>query len=316
MVQVRQNPKRVVFAEGEEEGVVRAAISFRQSGLGTPILIGREDRVRANLKALDADGEEIEIHDVRTSPHSNEYAEMLYAKLQRKGYLFRDCHRMATNDRNIFGACMVSLGQADGMVTGVTRSYGVSLQDIRRVVDPRPGESVIGVSLILSKGRTLFVADTNVHEMPTSEDLADIAVQTARVARRFGTEPRVAFLAYSTFGHPPGERSQRLREAVGILEKRKVDFEFDGEMAADVALSPQAMKLYPFCRLSDTANVLVMPAIHSASISTKLVQMLGGSTIIGPMLVGLDKSIQIAPLSGSVNDIVNMAAFAAFDVSA
>jgi malate dehydrogenase (oxaloacetate-decarboxylating)(NADP+) len=223
---------------------------------------------------------------------------------------------MATNDRNIFGACMVSLGQADGMVTGVTRSYGVSLQDIRRVVDPRPGESVIGVSLILSKGRTLFVADTNVHEMPTSEDLADIAVQTARVARRFGTEPRVAFLAYSTFGHPPGERSQRLREAVGILEKRKVDFEFDGEMAADVALSPQAMKLYPFCRLSDTANVLVMPAIHSASISTKLVQMLGGSTIIGPMLVGLDKSIQIAPLSGSVNDIVNMAAFAAFDVSA
>ena len=314
--QVRQNPKRIVFAEAEEESVVRAAVAFRQSGLGTPVLIGREDRVRANLKALDAGGEDMEIHDVRTSSRSNEFAEMLYAKLQRKGYLFRDCHRLTTNDRNIFGACMVSMGQADGMVTGVTRSYGVSLQDVRRVIDPREDESVIGVSLILSKGRTLFVADTNVHEMPTSEELADIAVQTARVARRFGTEPRVAFLAYSTFGHPPGERSLRLREAVGILEQRKVDFEFDGEMGADVALSPQAMTLYPFCRLSDTANVLVMPAIHSASISTKLVQMLGGSTIIGPILVGLDKSIQIAPLSASVNDIVNMAAFAAFDVSA
>jgi malate dehydrogenase (oxaloacetate-decarboxylating)(NADP+) len=316
MEQVRQKPKRIVFAEGEEESVVRAALAFRQAGLGTPILIGREDRVRANLKALDATADDIEVHDVRTSSHSNDYAAMLYAKLQRNGYLFRDCHRLTTNDRNIFGACMVSMGQADGMVTGVTRSYSVSLQDIRRVIDPKEDESVIGVSLILSKGRTLFVADTNVHEMPTSQELADIAVQTARVARRFGTEPRVAFLAYSTFGHPPGERSLRVREAVELLEQRKADFEFDGEMAADVALSPQAMKLYPFCRLSDTANVLVMPAIHSASISTKLVQMLGGSTIIGPVLVGLDKSIQIAPLSASVNDIVNMAAFAAFDVSA
>jgi malate dehydrogenase (oxaloacetate-decarboxylating)(NADP+) len=316
MEQVRAKPKRIVFAEGEEEGVVRAAIAFRQGGLGTPVLIGREDVVRGNLRALGVpDAEDFEIQDVRTSSRSADYAQMLYARLQRQGYLYRDCHRMTTNDRNIFGACMVSMGEVDGMVTGVTRSYGVTLQGIRRVVGPHEGERVIGVSMILSKGRTLFVADVTVHEMPTSDELADIAEQTARVARRFGTEPRVALLASSTFGHPHNERSARVTEAVEILSARGVDFEFDGEMAADVALSREAMKLYPFCRLSDTANVLIMPAIHSASISTKLVQMLGGSTIVGPILVGLDKSIQIAPLSGGVNDIVNMAAFAAFDVS-
>jgi malate dehydrogenase (oxaloacetate-decarboxylating)(NADP+) len=316
MEQVRMKPKRIVFAEGEEEGVVRAAVAFRQGGLGTPVLIGREDVVRRNLRDLDvADADEIEVHDVRTSSRSNDYAQMLYQRLQRQGYLYRDCHRMTTNDRNIFGACMVTMGEVDGMVTGVTRSYGVSLQGIRRVVQSRPGERMIGVSMILSKGRTLFVSDTTVHEMPSASELADIAEQTARVARRFGTEPRVAFLAFSSFGHPPAERSARIREAVDILGTRGVDFEFDGEMAADVALSREAMKLYPFCRLSDTANVLIMPAIHSASISTKLVQMLGGSTLVGPLLVGLEEAIQIAPLSGSVNDIVNMAAFAAFDVS-
>lgn len=315
MERVRHNPKRVVFAEGEEESVVRAALAFRHAGLGTPVLVGREERVRQNLRSLGvAAGEEIEIHDVRLSPRSYDYADMLYEKLQRRGFLHRDCHRLTSNDRNVFSACMLLMGQVDAMVTGVTRSYAVALQDVRRVIEPREGEHVIGVSLLLSRGRMLFVADTNVNEMPTSVDLADIAEQSARVARRLGAEPRVAFLAYSNFGHPPAERSQRIREAVAILEKRNVDFEFDGEMAPDVALKPEARALYPFCRLSDSANVLIMPAIHSASISTKLVQVLGGATVIGPILVGMSRPVQIAPLSGSVNDILAMAAFAAFAV--
>jgi malate dehydrogenase (oxaloacetate-decarboxylating)(NADP+) len=312
---VRLKPKRVVFAEGEEESVVRAALAFRHAGLGTPILIGREAQVVNNLRSLGApESEEIEIHDVRISQRAYEYADMLYEKLQRKGYLHRDCLRLTNNDRNVFSACMLLLGQADAMVTGVTRSYSVTLQDVLRVIDQREGEHAIGVSLLLSRGRMLFVADTNVNEMPSALDLADIAEQTARVARRLGAEPRVAFLAYSNFGHPPGERSLRIREAVSILEKRGADFEFDGEMAPDVALKPEARALYPFCRLSDSANVLIMPAIHSASISTKLVQVLGGATVIGPILVGLAKPVQIAPLSGSVNDILAMAALAAFEI--
>jgi malate dehydrogenase (oxaloacetate-decarboxylating)(NADP+) len=294
---------------------VRAALAFRHAGLGTPILIGREAQVINNLRSLGVpESEEIEIHDVRISQHAYEYADMLYEKLQRKGFLHRDCLRLTNNDRNVFSACMLSLGQVDAMVTGVTRSYSVTLQDVLRVIDPREGEHAVGVSLLLSRGRMLFVADTNVNEMPSALDLADIAQQTAGVARRLGAEPRVAFLAYSNFGHPPGERSLRIREAVSILEKRGADFEFDGEMSPDVALKPEARALYPFCRLSDSANVLILPAIHSASISTKLVQVLGGATVIGPILVGLGKPVQIAPLSGSVNDILAMAALAAFEI--
>jgi len=316
MDRVRMAPKRVVFAEGEEETVVRAAVAFRQAGLGTPVLIGREDIVKRNLQALGPLAvDNIEIYDVRTAPQALEYADLLYARLQRKGFLHRDCTRMTTNDRNIFGASMVLAGHADAMVTGVTRSYAVSLQDVRRVVEPRNTERVIGVSLLLSKGRIVFVADTSVHEMPSASELADIAEQTARVARRLGTEPRVAFVASSNFGHPPYERSERIREAVEILDGRGADFAYDGEMSPDVALSAEARQLYPFSRLAEPANVLIMPAVHSAAISTKLVQVLGGATLIGPLLIGLDKPVQIAPLSGSVNDIMTAAAFAAFDIS-
>jgi malate dehydrogenase (oxaloacetate-decarboxylating)(NADP+) len=313
---VRSDPKRVVFAEGEEEAVIRAAIAFRNSDLGTPVLIGREDRIYETLDQIGLSrSEDLEIHNARRSERGAEYAEIVYNRLQRKGFLQRDCLRMVNNDRNIFGACMVAAGHAEAMVTGVTRNYAVALDDISRVIDPREDEDVIGLSMILAPGRTVFVADTNVHEMPSSTELAGIAEQAARVARRLGYEPRVAFLAYSTFGNPEGERSDRLREAVGILDNRQVDFEYDGEMAVDVALNPDAMSLYPFCRLSGPANVLIMPAIHSASIGTKLLQTLGGCTVLGPFLVGLSKSVQIAPLGGAVSDIVTMAAIAAYDIS-
>jgi malate dehydrogenase (oxaloacetate-decarboxylating)(NADP+) len=312
---VRRTPKRVVFAEGEEEQMIRAAVSFVNNKLGTAILIGREDTVRgaADRAGIDLrDG--IEIHNARLSHRNSDYADFLYARLQRNGYLFRDCQRLVNSDRNHFGACMVALGDADAMVSGVTRNYSVVLDDVRRVIDPKPGHRVIGISLVLARGRIVFVADTAVHDMPTSEELADIAVEAAGVARRMGYEPRVAMLAYSTFGQPEGERSKRVREAVEILDKRHVEFEYDGEMAADVALSPKAMAAYPFCRLSGPANVLIMPAYHSASISTKMLQELGGSTVIGPLLVGFDKPVQIVPLAAKDSDIVNMAALAAFNL--
>src|SRR5690606_23375312 len=232
----------------------------------------------------------------------------LYERLQRKGYLVRDCQRLINNDRNHFAACMVALGDADAMVTGVTRNYSIALDDVRHVIDARPGHRVIGVSIVISRGRTVIVADTAVHDMPNETEIADIAEEAAGFARRMGHEPRVALLAYSTFGHPQGERSARVAEAVRILDKRRVDFEYDGEMAADVALNPTLMRQYPFCRLSGPANVLVMPAFHSASISTKMLQELGGSTVIGPMLVGLNKPVQIVSLNAKDSDIVNMAA--------
>ncbi len=310
---VRREPKHVVFAEGEEEKVVRAAAAFRDQGLGTPILLGREDMIRSIMKQVGLEEREgIEICNQRDYDRAPDYSDALYAKLQRRGYLARDCQRMIYNDRNVFGASMVASGDADAMITGVTRSYSVALQDVRRVIDDAPGKRTMGISLVVARGRTVLVADTNVHDMPTAEELADIAVQSAEVARRFGYEPRVALLAYSTFGHPMGERSIRVREAVEILEERRPDFEFDGEMAADVALNRDAMAMYPFCRLSEPANVLVMPAIHSASISTKMLAELGGATIIGPLLVGLTKSVQIAPMGATVSDLVNLAAIAAY----
>jgi malate dehydrogenase (oxaloacetate-decarboxylating)(NADP+) len=310
---VRRTPKRVVFAEGEEEQMIRAAASFVHNKLGTAILIGREDIVRATAERSGIDIHEgIEIHNARLSRRNVDYADYLYSRLQRRGFLFRDCQRLANTDRNAFGACMVALGDADAMVSGVTRNYATVLEEVRRAIDPKPGHRVIGVSIVLARGRTVVVADTAVHEMPSSEELAGIAEEAAGVARRLGYEPRVAFLAYSTFGQPEGERARKVREAVGILDGRRVDFEYDGEMAADVALSSAKMAAYPFCRLSGAANVLVMPAWHSASISTKLLQELGGSTVIGPVLVGFDKPVQIVPLGARDSDIVNMAAMAAF----
>ena len=314
---VRRHPRRVVFAEGEEEQVMRAAVSYVNQRLGTACLLGREEQMRetAKLAGIDLDRPGIELINARVSRRVEAYTDYLYARLQRKGYLHRDCQRLINTDRNHFGACMVALGDADAMVTGTTRNYSTALQDIRRCVDVKPGHRMIGVSLALCRGRTVFVADTAVIDMPNSEELADIAEEAAGMARRLGYEPRVAMLAYSTFGHPTGERSERVRDAVKILDKRRVDFEYDGEMAADVALNATVMEQYPFCRLSGTANVLVMPAFHSASISTKMLQELGGSTVIGPLLVGLDKSIQIVSMGAKDSDIVNMAAIAAYNAS-
>ena len=313
---VRANPKRVVFAEGEEESVVRAAASFQSSGLGRPILVGREEIIRERIQRLGIESDPpLAVRVPHSAADAAPYTDALYRRLQRKGLLYRDCVRMVTNDRNIFAASMVAAGDADAMVTGVTRNYTVALNDIRMVLDPKPGQLPVGVTLILSRGRFLLVADTTVHEMPTAEQLADIAVQMAGVCRRFGVEPRVALLAFSTFGFPRGERSERIVEAVEILARRKVDFEYDGEMAADVALVRERMALYPFCRLSDVANVLIMPAIHSASISTKLLHEVGGVTMVGPLLVGLEKPVQIAPLGAKMSEIYNMAVLAAYDVN-
>ncbi len=313
---LRRQPKRVAFAEGEEEQVIRAAASFVQQGLGTALLVGREDLVRAGAKEAGIElGEGIEVINARLSTRNSAYINYLYERLQRHGFLVRDCQRLINQDRNHFAACMVALGDADAMVTGVTRNFSVALEDVRRCVDPKPGHRVIGVSIVVSRGRTVLVADTAVTEMPTPEELADIAIEAAGVARRLGYEPRLALLAFSTFGHPPGERSARVIEAVKILDSRRVDFEYDGEMAADVALNPALAAAYPFNRLSGPANVLIMPAFHSASISTKMLQELGGATVIGPLLVGLDRPVQIVPLGAKDNQLVNMAALAAYNVS-
>ncbi|MGE3145257.1 MAG: NADP-dependent malic enzyme [Pseudorhodoplanes sp.] len=313
---LKRAPKRVVFAEGEEEQVIRAAATFVHQGLGTALLVGREDRVRESAKNLGVDlGGSIEIINAALSRRNADYAAYLYERLQRKGYLFRDCQRLVNQDRNHFAACMVASGDADAMVTGVTRNFSVALEDVQRCIDPKPGHRVIGVSLVLARGRTLLVADTAVTEMPDAEELAEIAVEAAGTARRFGYEPKLAMLAFSSFGHPPGERSARVQEAVRILDRRHVDFEYDGEMAADVALNPEAAAAYPFSRLTGPANVLVMPAFHSASISTKLLQELGGATVIGPILVGLDRPVQIVQLGAKDTNLVNMAALAAFNVS-
>jgi len=235
--------------------------------------------------------------------------------VQRRGALYRDAVRMVTNDRNIYAASMLKAGDADAMVTGVTRNYANALADVRQVLDAPAGQRPIGMQAIFAKGRVVLVADTSVTEMPTAEQLADIAVQAAAAAKRFGITPRLALLASSTFGFPRSERSERIIEAVQILENRGVDFEYDGELAVDVALDKDKLALYPFARITDTANVLIMPAIHSASISTKLLQQMGGASVMGPMLVGLEKSVQIAPLGAKMSEIYNAAVIAAYDIN-
>jgi len=319
--QVRDNPKRVVFAEGEEEKVIRAALAFRNAGYGQPILVGREERIHNAIKTAglgDIDG--LEIHNARISQHNKEYTDFLYQRLQRKGSIYRDCQRMVNQDRNVFAACMVAQGHADAMVSGVTRSFGTTFDEVTRVLDAKPGERLFGLSIFLSRTRTVFIADTTVHELPTPEEMADIAIQTARKARQFGHEPRVALLSFSNFGNPLREKAERVRLAINeldqrkVLSRREVDFEYDGEMQADVALSYEMMQArYPFCRLSGSANVLIMPALHSANISAKLLQHLGGGTVIGPILMGLAKPAQIAQTGATVSDLVTAAAFAAFD---
>lgn len=311
---VRRNRKRIVFAEGEEEQVMRAAISYVNQGLGTAILVGRDEQLRetAFKAGIDLERENLEVVNARVSDRGGDYADFLYSRAQRNGYLYRDCQRLVNTDRNIFSACMVALGDAHGMVSGVTRNYSTVLDDIRMVIDPKPDHQVIGATVAICRGRNLIVADTAITDMPTAEELANIACEAAGFARSMGYEPRVAMLAYSTFGHPAGERSEKVRAAVQLLDQHGVDFEYDGEMAADVALNRDKMALYPFCRLTGPANVLVMPAFHSASISTMMLQELGGSTIIGPILVGLEKPVQIVRIGARDSDIVNMASIAAF----
>jgi malate dehydrogenase (oxaloacetate-decarboxylating)(NADP+) len=308
---VRANPKRVVFAEGEEDAVIRAAAAFQNAGLGRALLVGREDIIKAGLRRASMDEHLLEIRAPHSAQDAAPYIEALYRRLQRHGHLYRDCARMVTNDRNVFAASMLKAGDADAMVTGATRAYQVTLNDIRMVLDTPHGRRPIGVVLIFSKGRVLFVADTAVHELPTSEELADIAMETAEVVRHFGFKPRVALLASSTFGFPRNERSERIVEAVHILDRRGVDFEYDGELAADVALDADRLALYPFCRLTGTANALIMPAIHSASVSTKLLQEAGEVSMLGPLLIGLERSVQIAPLGAKMSEIYNAALIAA-----
>jgi len=313
---VQGRGKQIVFAEGEEPSVIRAAYAFQTQGLGTAILCGREELVLANMKKVGIDPKEskLEIINARLSHRNAEYVDFLYKRLQRNGFLLRDVQRLINQDRNSFAAAMVAFGHADGMVTGVTRSFDQSLAEVQRVIDPMPGGRVVGLSVMLAPGRTIFVADTSVTEMPDGADLAEIAIEAATAVRRLGYTPRVAFLSYSTFGNPPGDRSQKVREAVARLDKAGVEFEYEGEIPPELALDPQQRDNFPFMRLTGPANVLIMPAIHSAAISTKLVQVLGGATVIGPALLGLSRSVQICPLSASVSNILTMATLAAYDV--
>ncbi|MEY2759008.1 MAG: hypothetical protein RIR33_2786 [Pseudomonadota bacterium] len=311
-----ESRKRVVFAEGEEPAVIRAAWQFKTQELGEPILVGRDEQVSRNMALLGIPAGELTIMNARVSDQNEAYTEFLYKRLQRKGYLQRDAQRMINQDRNVFAATMVALGQADGMVTGVTRNYATSLSDVLQAIDPRRDVRPIGVSIVIGKTGPILIADTSVTEMPGAEELSEIACSAASAAKKLGFSPRLAFLSYSTFGNPPGERMAKVRDAVAILDaKGDVGFEYDGEMAVDVALNPEARRLYPFCRLTGPANVLVMPAIHSAAISTKIAATLGGVTVLGPLLVGLTSSVQIAQLDATAQDIVNLAAFAAFNTN-
>jgi malate dehydrogenase (oxaloacetate-decarboxylating)(NADP+) len=314
---VRRKPACIVFAEGEEPSVIRAAYAFRELGLGNPVLVGREETVRANMASVGVpENATLKIVNARLSENNGLYADFLYKRLQRFGFLHRDAQRLVNLDRNVFGACMVAHGHADGMVTGVTRNYATALDDIVKVIDPAPRERVMGMSVVLMKGRTLFISDTAVAEFPDPPELAQIVLQSAAMVRQFGVTPRVALISHSTFGNPKMERSEKIREAVSILDRREdIDFEYEGEMNVDVALHPDMRELYPFSRLSDVANVLVMPALHSASIATSLLTTAGGATVIGPVLTGLSKPIQIAPLGGTVSDIVSYATLAAFQVA-
>jgi malate dehydrogenase (oxaloacetate-decarboxylating)(NADP+) len=311
----RAHPKRVLFAEGEEETVLRAAVQFRDGGYGIPVLVGRDD-VRERLRAMgidDPDG--IEVHNSVNSPLVPRMVEHLYERLQRRGFLKREIERMVNRDRNIFGAMLLKLGEADAMITGTTRTYAQTMREVRKVIDPKPGATPFGIHVLVGQSHTVFMADTTVNERPTAEELADIAQGTAAVARKMGHEPRVAFLSYSTFGNPPGNWLENLREAVAILDARGVSFEYEGEMAPDVALNAKVMANYPFSRLSAPANVLVMPGLQSANLSAKLLRELGGDHVIGPMLIGMDKPIQVATMASTASELVTLAVLAASDIA-
>jgi malate dehydrogenase (oxaloacetate-decarboxylating)(NADP+) len=308
-------PRRVVFAEGEEERVIRAALQFQNAGYGTAVLVGRSERIEATIKAIGIEGTtKLEIHNARLSQKNKDYTDALYTRLQRQGYLWRDCQRLVNQDRNVFAALMVACGDADAIVTGTTRAYHQALKDIRLVIPGEPGKRVMGLTIIITKSHAVFMADTTVLELPSAKEMAEIAIQAAAKARAMGHLPRVALLSYSNFGKPLREKMLPVRDAVMELDVRDVDFEYDGDISAEVALDAALMRtVYPFCRLSGPANVLVMPGLHSANISSQLLQKLGGGTVIGPLLMGMSKAAQIVPVGATVGEIVNMAALAAAD---
>ena len=307
--------KRVVFTEGEEEVSIRAALAFSNSGYGHPVLLGREVRIKQIIADMGLDGaSDLEIINAKISDHNKDYIGFLYKKLRRRGILQRDCQRMVNHDRNVFAACMVANGHADALVTGMTRSFQASFEYVTQVIRPKKGKEFVTTSMLVSRGRTVFMGDTSIHERPSGEQMADIAEVIAEKARSMGHIPRVAILSFSNFGSPESEITQTARDAVAVLDKRKVKFEYEGEMTADIALDYDLMQSrYPFSRLTGPANILVMPGLHSANISFKLMQQLGGGSVIGPMILNGEYPFQIIPMSASVSDLVNAAALAAYE---
>ncbi|WP_448582165.1 phosphate acyltransferase, partial [Thermaurantiacus sp.] len=313
--QVRRRPRRVVFAEGEQEVVLRAAVSFRASGYGEPILVGREDPILEAFQRIGVtDPETYRIHNSSNSPLVPEMVERLYARLQRQGWLRRDCQRMVNHERNIFGALLLDLGEADVLVSGITRHFTQVFAQLKLVVDPKPGHVPFGFHIFAGRQSTILIADTTVHERPTAEMLADIATTTAEAARRLGMEPRVAFLSYSNFGNPPGEHLGAMREAIQLLDSQRPPFEYEGEMSADVALNPKMHEVYPFLRLTGPANVLIMPGLQSANIGAKLLKELGGGRVLGPCLMNMSRPVQVAPMTAGATELVTLAALAAAGV--
>ena len=312
--QIKKNQKRVVFADGEDEDTLKAAIAFKKGGLGIPLIIAKEEIVKKKLKEIGySENLNIEIINSKNKSLKDKYVKFLFEKLHRKeGLLERDCDKLVRNDRVIWASCMVECGDADAMVTGNTRKYSSSLKKVVKVVDARPGEIMFGLNMIINKGKTVFLADTTVHEYPTSKQMAEIAISAARVVRLFGFDPKVAFLSHSTFGQPITSRTKHIRDAVDILKSMNVDFKFDGDMQPDVALSEEYKDLYPFSSIVGKANVLVMPGQHSAAISYKMMKTLGGAKVIGPLLIGLGRAIEIVPLRSSTSEILNLASVAAY----
>ena len=313
---VKENPKRVVFAEAENEVVLRAAIQYRDFGYGTPVLVGRTKAVCDLLTELGVgDPSSFEIHNSAVSPLVPEMVKYLYERLQRRGFLERDVRRMVNQDRNVFASLLVALGHGDAMISGMTRTFAQTIKEVRQVLDPKPGHLPFGIHMMIAKNYTVFLADTTVNERPNAAELAHIATETAAVARRMGHEPRVAFLSYSTFGNPNGRWLDEIRGAVAILDEQKPNFEYEGEMAPDAALNPKVMANYPFSRLSGPANVLIMPGLQSANISAKLLRELAGNAVIGPMLIGMEKPVQIAAMTSIAPDILTLAVLAAAGIS-
>ena len=312
--QIKKNQKRVVFADGEDEDTLKAAIAFKKGGLGIPLIIAKEEIVKKKLKEIGySENLNIEIINSKNKSLKDKYVKFLFEKLHRKeGLLERDCDKLVRNDRVTWASCMVECGDADAMVTGNTRRYSSSLKKVVKVVDARPGEIMFGLNMIVNKGKTVFLADTTVHEYPTSKQMAEIAISAARVVRLFGFDPKIAFLSHSTFGQPITSRTKHIRDAVDILKSMNVDFKFDGDMQPDVALSEEYKDLYPFSSIVGKANVLVMPGQHSAAISYKMMKTLGGAKVIGPLLIGLGRAIEIVPLRSSTSEILNLASVAAY----